>query len=150
MMRLPLVVSFFIGFVCIAMAENPKKMPADEFVDQLVPCFKSNELAITQREKEALRDSHRILLAFSDLSFLRPFFWQIVRNSPKEKIEWYQAKQLIMEGKVFAVTTSHDGTVDLNTRDGRSYSTKQPEKEHVFEIVKQVDPKGVFILRITE
>ncbi len=138
-------------FACFALAGPPAEVRAEarvqQFVGQFVGWLKGQKVDVTPREQEALRDVHRLLLVAADDPL---YFWLVVRNSPHEAIEWQDAKQMILRGQAVRVSQAHSRRVDLVTRDGRSYSTTEPKLDDVGGLIKEVDPKGVFIIYKTQ
>ena len=150
MKKMLLVILSACLIACVAFAVPPAKTSSDQFVDQFVGWLKGNKVDMSEREKEALRDTHRLLLAASEKGIDPTYFWLIVRNSLSQEIEWEKAKQMILSGQVMSVSQSHSRVVGLSMRDGRTYSTQEPKLDDVLPIVREVDPKGVFMRYKTE
>jgi hypothetical protein len=131
--------------VSLAWAERAPSH-ADQFVNGFVKWMGIRRMQVTVQEQRALRDAHPVLLRAADDEYLPMLFWETVRQAPSEKIEWAKARQLIQKGKVAHIFLPHGPDVSLTTRDGRKYSTREPRAGLAAEALREVDPKGVFVI----
>ena len=58
MKKMLLVILSACLIACVAFAVPPAKTSSDQFVDQFVGWLKGNKVDMSEREKEALRDTH--------------------------------------------------------------------------------------------
>ena len=144
------LVFLLVFFGCAATALEPANEAADQFVERVVESLKHNEVTLSRAELDALRTAHRVLLLAADDRIIRASFWDMVRNSPREHIQWDKAKEMILEGRVSSVLQAHSCSVYLRTDDGRNYGSKEPHLDDVHHLVEQVDPKHVFVAYATE
>lgn len=67
-----------------------------------------------------------------------------------EQITWEKAQELVLGGQVEQVVQSHDLQVELELKDGRRFSTIEPELDAIFQVIKQCGDPCSSIDLITE
>ncbi len=131
-------------------AQDDATQPVDKFIAKFSRQMKHRKKDITVDQKQALREVYPLLVEASKDEFVSKYFWAIVNQSEPKTIEWKEAEQLILKGKVFSGFQLHSNHVGLTTVSGEQYDTKQPRGDEVFRIGRIVDPKGVFMTIGTE
>jgi hypothetical protein len=71
-------------------------------------------------------------------------------TATSKQLSWAQARKMVLAGVVNDIHQSHNLRVELVTRSGSIYVTREPKIDAVFEIAHVVDPCHVFIRMITE
>jgi hypothetical protein len=66
------------------------------------------------------------------------------------RVEWLQARKLILLGAVKTAVQYHDLSVWLLTATGKAYLTREPKIDEVFQVTSVVDPCGIYIQHVTE
>jgi len=66
------------------------------------------------------------------------------------KIAWEHARRLVLLGAVRVVAQHHDLSVFLFTKSGKAFTTREPHLDDIWKVVKEVDPCGVYVARLTE
>jgi hypothetical protein len=66
------------------------------------------------------------------------------------KIAWEQARRLLLLGAVRVAAEHHDLSVFLFTKSGKAFTTREPHLDEIWKVVKEVDPCGVYVVRLTE
>jgi hypothetical protein len=151
-MKIILVVFMFL-VNAIACAGDPptKETDADRFVKEFVKWAEHGKKnTITDQQKTVLHDIFPLLVEFMNLGATAKDPARIMNFKENLKIDWEKAEKLMRSGKVYAVTQWHSLNVELYSRDGRVYETKEPKIDDIYHIVLEIDPKGVFILYSTE
>jgi len=140
-----------LAVLAAASATSPPPSDAtDDFVQDIMNIMRVSKVTVTKEQQAALATVHPLLLTIADIrDWPCTFFWQAVRQSTEE-IPWANAKELILAGKVVFVKQAHSLDIHLVDRQGRSYTTKEPEIDAVIHAAREVDPKGVFVLIVTE
>ncbi len=116
------------------------------------------EERFTEAEIEALRkgDSSFNALVREALAYKQKLHEEIDQQfraadfDRAEKIDWEQAKRLILNGLVVLTVQSHKRNVLLVTRSGSVYESTETQLDEVDAIVRKVDPCGILIKSITE
>ena len=90
------------------------------------------------------------LVAVSSDRLLRTYFWQTLRQEERKLVPWEKAKELILKGEIVSVMQSHSLEVSMEGRNGALYKTTESRIDEVHRLIRQVDPKGVFISYGTE
>jgi hypothetical protein len=78
------------------------------------------------------------------------------RLSPAEDVAsptetaWEQARRLVLLGAVRVVAQHHDLSVFLFTKSRKAFTTREPRLDEIWKVVKEVDPCGVYVSRLTE
>jgi hypothetical protein len=68
---------------------------------------------------------------------------------PKPRsLTWAQARTIILLGAARQIIQSHNLTVQLFTRSGKTYKTREPRINEVWKIAAVVDPCGLYIRRV--
>ena len=65
-------------------------------------------------------------------------------------IAWEQARRLLLLGAVRTAAQHHDLSVFMITRSGKAFTTREPRLDEIWKVVAEVDPCGVYIIRLTE
>lgn len=73
-----------------------------------------------------------------------------VNMTVPEEIEWEQAKEMILAGKVKTLTQAHDHTVILTLKDGSQFTAKEPVLDDIFRLVEQCGAKCAEVMIATE
>jgi hypothetical protein len=132
-------------------AEDTK---AERFSNDFSQWMDNMKVEITEEEREALREVHHLFYKLTEdqffLKYYSKFFWNSVRQSGYKTIEWEKAQELILKGEITSVSQTHSLDVTLTGLNGQRYKTNEPRIDEVWYLVDQVDPKGVFILFMTE
>jgi hypothetical protein len=140
--------SLAVCTVCIAATQTITDAPT-RFADQ-VRNWGNDKFKVSPEEALALRQSHRILRAIADDPHFPLYFWQAVRQEPAQQMTWDEAANLVRKGEIVMAAQTHALHVDLLSRDGREYKTTEPRIDEILKVVREVDPKQVFIQYITE
>lgn len=90
------------------------------------------------------------LVAVSNNRLLRWHFWKSLRLEERRLVPWEKAKELILKGDIVFVMQSHSLDVAMEGGNGVLYKTTEPKIDEVLRLIRQVDPKGVFINYGTE
>jgi hypothetical protein len=112
--------------------------------------MKTRKQEVTREQKDALRMIHPLLQEASKYKFCRKYFWYAVNHTIHKKIDWQEAKELILKGEIISAMQTHSLHVNLIGHDGKTYSTIEPRIDAVLHVIKEVDPKMVFISYATE
>ena len=139
-----------VSLATYSRGEQDARSAGDEFINRFSRLMKARKQEVTSEQKRALRVAHPLLLVASKDDFCRKYFWHAVNPTTDRKIEWQEAKQLILKGKIISVSQTHSLRVDLMGQDGQQYTTKESKIDEVLHVVKEVDPKMVFMSYVTE
>lgn len=90
------------------------------------------------------------LVAVSHDRGLRRYFWQTLRQEKRKLVPWEKAKELILKGEIVYVMQSHRLDVWMEGRNGALYKTTESRIDEALGLIREVDPKGVFISYGTE
>jgi sensor c-di-GMP phosphodiesterase-like protein len=123
---------------------------ADQFVTDFARRMHDRNVEVTKHDQDILRQVHPFLIRAADDKTISSSFWVMVRQAPVKEIAWAEAVKLIQSGMVISVFQSHSLEVDLTTKDGRRFTTKEPEIDRVYKVCYEVDPKCVFMRYATE
>jgi hypothetical protein len=66
------------------------------------------------------------------------------------KIEWSDAKLLVLLGHISQTSQQHNLTVFLWSKSGRLYESKETKIDEIYELMRKVDPCHLFITQETE
>jgi len=76
---------------------------------------------------------------------------RLVRPGDQPQIlTWGQARTIILLGAARLLVQSHNLTVQILARSGKSYKTHEPRIDDVWKIAAIVDPCGIYIRRVTQ
>jgi hypothetical protein len=104
----------------------------------------------TQGELDALEAAYPALAKMADHDVVVDRFWELIRDEESEKIDWEQAKKLILAGKIKSVSQSHSLEIYMIGLNGQVYLSKEDRIDEVRHLIGQVDPKSVFVKYMTE
>jgi hypothetical protein len=136
--------------VYLAVPDEEVNWQAEAFVDGVSLLMKQDGAELSKEEQEALRKAYPVLLRIADHEVPAKYLWKLARFGEPKEIDWEAARKLILSGKVMSATQKGSLVVVLIGRHGRRYKTEQPKIDVVFEVMKEVDPKGVFMSFSTE
>jgi hypothetical protein len=139
------IVSLLIVSVAVLAGAAGKTDPADAFVNYFSSWLIAQKHNVTTEEKDALRTVHRLLIPASRDAVMRRNFWSMVSGTETREIEWDRAKEMILGGQAQSVMQTHSLSVSITGRDGIQYRTREPNIDDVLRLVKEVDPKRVFM-----
>lgn len=147
-MRIYFAIAMLLLLAPLAISgETPE---ADRFVKELSRHLRRKEIDISEQEREHLRHAHKVLLRVAQNEYLRESFWRTVRSERSEALEWAQLEKMIRAGRIRTVDRSHTGDVTALAADGKTFVSKVERLADVSEVMKQVDPFGVFMLYAIE
>ena len=139
-----------VSFAVTRPVQDDATPPVDRFIDVFSRRLEAHGRDVTADEKQALREVFPLLIRASEDKYLRSRFWRIVKQSEPKRIEWEEARRLILKGKICTSLQTHSKLVGIIAFSGEEYTTEEPEIDAVLRVIRTVDPKGVFIRCMTE
>jgi hypothetical protein len=100
----------------------------------------------TQDERTALSKSYEVLSVVDREFKGQNMLLEILQpKDPPVEIAWEEAKRMVEEGKIRSLFQAHSKRVALTATSGKRYTTTEPRIDAILDVVRRVDPKGIFI-----
>jgi hypothetical protein len=108
-------------------------------------------IELNDDEKKRLEEAEPVLRKLSESPMYKKIFWGVLTLTDDEKpISWEQAKNLIQSGQVLSVEQRHSKELLIMTRESNFFITKQEKIDQAYKLIREIDPKGLFIYYATE
>ena len=144
-----LIVVFVTALIAISVLAGYYKSTAEQ-KEALVKLARSFGITLSAEEADVLTKAQPILERLSHNHYIVSQFWGTLRNYESTTIPWNNAKEMIMKGRIRKVMQAHSLLVTIEEDNGQVYTTTENTIDEVHQLIKEVDPKRVFISYTTE
>jgi hypothetical protein len=106
-------------------------------------------IKLSDDEKQKLNAAAPVLEKLAASPKYKKLFWSSISDrmgvDPPKLITWAEAEKRIRKGEFRIIDQAHDKRLKMQTSHYEEFTTTQERIDQAYAIIKEIDPKGVFI-----
>ena len=106
-------------------------------------------IKLSNDEKQKLNAAAPVLDKLAASPKYKKLFWSSISDrmgvDPPKPITWAEAEKRIRKGEFRIIDQAHDKRLKMQTSNYEEFTTSQERIDQAYAIIKEIDPKGVFI-----
>ena len=106
-------------------------------------------IKLSDDEKQKLNAAAPVLEKLAASPKYKKLFWSSISDrmgfDPPMPIPWAEAEKRIRNGEFRMIDQAHDKRLKMQTSNYEEFTTTQERIDQAYAIIKEIDPKGVFI-----
>ena len=106
-------------------------------------------IKLSDDEKQKLNAAGHVLEKLAASPRYKKLFWSSISDrmgvDPPKPITWAEAEKRIRKGEFRIIDQAHDKRLRMQTSNYEEFITTQERIDQAYAIIKEIDPKGVFI-----